>query len=315
MKFTEQREIIQKIISKYDFRDFKYDLLDEKRMRYDSYEETPEDYSQIGNTRIGGNPDLPKHMDYPSNEAGYYNLLIQLNFNELENTIKPLPSNGILYLFMGEYDPDEFFIYYYDGDQKELELKHPPKDKENLHEYLEEPFKGIKVQYNLNYFYDYFFLEELKKFNLKAYEEFQQVVGFENAQILGYSPVGSLAAYRVLNGFPHLEYTVLSESLGFGEEYNQQFKSLISSAEKNYQEEKGERKKEIEEYIHQLKNYDKNKESHFEQVRNGNTLLLLSIPTKEKCEMIWGDYHTLYLYLKREDMENRNFSNFYVSID
>lgn len=311
MKYTEQRKIIQNIISKYDFKDFKYPLLDEKKLRYDSSKRTTEDYSEIGNTRIGGNPDLPKHMDYPSNEAGYYNLLIQLNFNELDEIIEPLPSSGILYLFIGEYDPDEYFIYYYDGDQKELELKHPPKGKENLHEYLDEPFKGVKVQYHLSYFYDYFFLEELKKFNPKAYEEFQQVVGFESEQILGYSPNGCLSAYRVLNGFPKLEHTVLSDSLGFGEKYNKQFEILISRAEKRFQN--GD--EEIAEYIRQLKSYDENKESHFESVRNGNTLLLLSIPTIEKCGMIWGDYHTLYLHMRREDIKNRNFSKFHVSIE
>lgn len=314
MKYIEQRRIIQEITFKYDFQEFKYDLFDERRLRYDSYEKTPEDYLKIGNTRIGGNPDLPKHMDYPSNEFGYYNLLIQLNFNELEEIIEPLPSTGILYLFQGEEDSNDYITYYFDGDLEDLELKYPPKDKENLNSaHIDEQFKGVKVKYQLNYFYGYFFLEELKKFNLEAYEEFQQVVGFESAQILGYSPNGSLSAYRVLNGFSHLEYTVLSDSLGFGEEYNRQFEVLISEAEKLLQKDNDNDKKELLEYYNQLKSYDENKEYHFENVKNA--ILLLSIPSLEKCGMIWSDYHTLYLHLMKEDIKNLNFNNFHVSIE
>ena len=64
-----------------------------------------DDYSSIGNTRLGGDPDLPNNFGWPreqhSKQTRYLNFIAQINFAELpRNAPIELPSTGILYIFI-----------------------------------------------------------------------------------------------------------------------------------------------------------------------------------------------------------------------
>jgi hypothetical protein len=75
-KSTEEikKEIIT-LIDSLELGNYKQELLDELQFNYRLKCFDDEDYSQLGNTRLGGLPDLPKDVEYPYNDEGYYNLL------------------------------------------------------------------------------------------------------------------------------------------------------------------------------------------------------------------------------------------------
>ncbi|MCP4220271.1 MAG: DUF1963 domain-containing protein [bacterium] len=56
----------------------------------------------VGNSRFGGVPDLPSGLEWPRNTDGHLVFLAQINFTEAPGTCSDLPSNGILYVFLGD---------------------------------------------------------------------------------------------------------------------------------------------------------------------------------------------------------------------
>lgn len=105
-----------------------------------------DDYSTLGNTRFGGDPDLPPDMAWPvdptSEEPIYSNFIAQINFAELPQlTINTgLPSRGILYLFVrymeSAAEPVILDALYFDGRPDAL-ARRPSPDPESLcDEYL-----------------------------------------------------------------------------------------------------------------------------------------------------------------------------------
>ncbi|MEO1286646.1 MAG: DUF1963 domain-containing protein, partial [Chloroflexota bacterium] len=61
-------------------------------------------YQQVGNTRIGGVPDLPPTMEWAKTDNGYMSFLTQINLTELPQLPdSPLPEHGMLYFWLGNY--------------------------------------------------------------------------------------------------------------------------------------------------------------------------------------------------------------------
>ena len=106
------RSEIASLIDDLSLGNYKDKLLSELQFNYRLKCFDDEDYSQLGNTRLGGLPDLPKEIEYPYNENGYYNLLCQINFAEFENKLGKLPKKGILYIFNGHESEDDYFTFF-----------------------------------------------------------------------------------------------------------------------------------------------------------------------------------------------------------
>jgi len=111
-----------------------------------------DDYSEKGNTRFFGLPDLPPNVEYPKvdptekdNKGNYWKFIAQINFSELNGMCEYLPERGIAYFFIeSQYDElshvegDRFQkslyrhkVFYYDGDVNNLisanDLDIPPE--------------------------------------------------------------------------------------------------------------------------------------------------------------------------------------------
>ncbi|MEM9953445.1 MAG: YwqG family protein [Chloroflexota bacterium] len=85
---------------------------------------TDEDtYQQVGNTRIGGVPDLPTTIEWAKTDNGYMSFLAQINLAELPQLPdSPLPEHGMLYFFH-EYDASfsgKHHVSYSDSMKNEL---------------------------------------------------------------------------------------------------------------------------------------------------------------------------------------------------
>lgn len=104
----------------------------------------PEDASdteiKVGQSKIGGQPDLPKNQTwFKENNGKSLGFLAQINLSETRQFDKSnqLPSSGLLYFFYSAeqeawgFDPkdkDKFKVFYFNGDIKDLERTDFPSD-------------------------------------------------------------------------------------------------------------------------------------------------------------------------------------------
>ncbi|AAN50080.1 DUF1963 domain-containing protein [Leptospira interrogans] len=73
---------------------------------------------KLGQSKFGGNPDLPESLSYPKSENGYdIPFLCQLNLGEFDNEIT---SEGILYFFCQLDDTTEYGVVLFSKDTKSL---------------------------------------------------------------------------------------------------------------------------------------------------------------------------------------------------
>lgn len=112
----------------------------------------PEDFSAVGNSRIGGDPDLPATLAWPqTDESLYLNFIMQINLAELPPlTDHPLPKQGMLYFFV---ESDEVCtdvkarLIYHNGDSAGLNRVRSPDYDQLVHEYYVdlEPHKLVPL--------------------------------------------------------------------------------------------------------------------------------------------------------------------------
>jgi len=107
-----------------------------------------DDYSVLGNTRFGGDPDLPNSFPWPcdgdpkSPGSTFSNFIAQVNFSELPPLCAgpAVPKKGILYLFVrsmdGASNPVLLQALYFDGPTLKLRRTPPPDEDRLCDEYL-----------------------------------------------------------------------------------------------------------------------------------------------------------------------------------
>jgi hypothetical protein len=107
-----------------------------------------DDYSQLGNTRFGGQPDLPEGVPWPAtgepddDETVFSNFICQINLAEMPRipTAASLPASGMFYLFVRSLDsaymPVVYDAIYHAGGPEGLSLRQQPDDDRMADEYL-----------------------------------------------------------------------------------------------------------------------------------------------------------------------------------
>ncbi|WP_026054304.1 DUF1963 domain-containing protein [Leptospira weilii] len=86
----------------------------------------PVDERKLGQSKLGGTPDLPASLSYPKDENGNdIPFLCQLNLGEFDNEIA---SEGILYFFCQLDDTTEYGVVLFSKDTKSL----IPSDRQHL---------------------------------------------------------------------------------------------------------------------------------------------------------------------------------------
>ena len=108
----------------------------------------PDAYTATGNTRFGGDPDLPPAYPWPCDgdpndtDSRFSNFIAQINFAELPRLAAPagLPSQGLLYLFVRSMEsaaePVTLDALYFAGSLSSLRRVEAPAPNRLCDEYL-----------------------------------------------------------------------------------------------------------------------------------------------------------------------------------
>ncbi len=275
-----------------------------------------EDYSTLGNCRIGGTPDLPKDMDYPVKNGKYYRFIGQLNFAELPDTLEILPEKGILFLFCGDPFENESHCFYYDA-AAELENKQPPLDMECLDPYQEDDgdFVAHKIAFELSYQIGW--SDDLVDFELTEEPTDKPFDTHVGGTAFGGDTEG---LYALLKGFDMLRDTVL-----FLEEPDQetywipqkrglvaQMEDKINNPEKYNTENSTINIAAVKESLRQLLAFDENRAEHRKHFKD--VFCLFSLESRDEFNMWWSDNGFLNFFMLKEDLVKRNFGNVVVEV-
>ena len=247
--------------------------------------------SRIGLSKIGGIPDLPIDVSYPTRDNKFYKFIAQLNFEELNIDTELVKKGSFLSLFTGSIYNSDIEYFYFDQIPKDLENRAVP---EHLH-YLGDT--------------DYSAANSGKI----MYHEDINLTTDEALHILGESISYRDPVFMKLIGFPELETNVLFDySNSFQVVYFGQLsgrcnvEQLLSSQEECFQ-------------LGGL-TYDqwksrlllfKSKELHY-QAKYKDLLCLMSIPSASDIGMIWGDMGRIEFFIMKEDLIEKKFNNMIV---
>lgn len=261
-----------------------------------------EDYVQIGNSRIGGKPDLPIAMDYPVFENKFYEFILQLNLNDLE--IEGLPNNGLLSIFYGNLDKNEAIAYCF-NDNIKLELKEIPIDIE---------FAGV-ADFREHNSYKFEITEKvispresLSEYNDPQFEELDNIMHWksdflnENSFLMHSGLQDKSHIYLKANGFEKLCYGygiwINSENNKINYRGRNANRTYLNANELlNCEVTKEHWKNNLQEYLlwkEQLETFEDKKEYHLDLFKDYKCIL--SLASRSQTGMIWGDLHKLEFY-------------------
>lgn len=249
--------------------------------------ETDENDIAIGQTKIGGRPDLPTEISWvteTNNEKQEtvtkpLSFIAQINLSETSSFDEDnlLPKTGLLYFFYSaeqgvwgfDYlDKNKFKIIYWNGDQSELKRIDFPSDLQDYSCFKPcsvEIKSEISLPSNGHEVYEDFVDGEDDKF-------WEEVYNDENVnKLLGYSD-------NIQNEM-ELECELVTNGLYCGDStgYNDPKAKGLEPNAKNWR-------------------------------------LLLQIDSNEENEMMWGDSGRLYFWIKKEDLLNKTFDKSWFSL-
>jgi uncharacterized protein YwqG len=235
---------------------------------------TPVEESEIGigNSKIGGYPDLPKLVEWPKTELGKsMSFIAQLNCNDLSKYDSKglLPNEGMISFFycadqevwgFDIKDKQRFKVIFTDKNE-ELFKSAFPSDLET-----QSIFKPNQIQFNnslsLPTWDDDSIKGLIKDDDLDNYIEASS--GSEN-QIFGYA--------NAIQGTMELECQLVTNGLYCGDSTG----------------------------------YENPRRNELEKDKNDWVLLLQIDSEVEKTGMSWGDEGRLYYWIKKQDLKNKNF--------
>ncbi len=227
---------------------------------------------ELGKSKFGGVPDLPKNVEWFKEKNGKsLSFIAQLNLSEIKNLESSisLPKKGIIYFFYSseqeswgsDYNDKDKIKVYYSNDLNNLEKKQIPSDFSEFGIY-----KSCELTFSNSYSLpsgdNDFVSKELNREEKDIYDliTYPQV----NHKIFGYS--------NNIQGAMEQECELVSKGLHY-EDYRA---------------------------------FDSQKKEEFER-KEKEWKLLLQIDSDNKTEMMWGDSGRLYFWIKQKDLENLDF--------
>ncbi len=239
------------------------------------YMASPEDQIKIGESKLGGKPDLPKSLRWPSNgkTQSPLSFVAQINVTEAHpfDIDGALPSSGMLYFFYDVesfpwgFDPEDregSKVIFVSEEDLELERKEFPSSLEDHQKFLPAKLQ-FESQLNVPDYFSDLLDFELSDDDYEAYCDYLDTQ-FDRKQnkLLGHSN-------NIQNGM-EFQCELVTNGIYCG---NAQAYQNHPELEKN--------------------------------VSNWN--LLVQVDSNEDLNMMWGDSGRLYFWIKNQDLMQRKF--------
>jgi len=249
--------------------------------------------SDLGKTKLGGSPDLPKNKNWPRSK--YYNtplsFLGQINCNEIKelDELNALPKEGLLYFFFNLDSGDDGKVIF-SREVRELERAIPPHEfKEQKTTFLKrlltgKPKKRILKESEVNIY---------KEYNFPSWDSLRVALIQKEAKT-DISPINAFEEGFFENDTEESETTSNHHLLG------------------NYNG--------IQDEFHELNFIDDEVKEHdnlsLEQMQKAlKWKLLFQFDSDNNLEMSWGDWGRIYFFIHEDDLKNENFDNIKISAD
>ncbi|MDK8182382.1 YwqG family protein [Paenibacillus sp. UMB4589-SE434] len=242
-------------------------------------------------SRVGGDPDLPPHLDWPLTTDGVpMTFLLQLNLKDMaiHDESRLLPASGMLYFFVGIDEP-AYHIQHrvlYLQDEQLATAKHRLSPEETA---LEERFCGYQLDARgslepPNYAYVDDDLIENETFGYEDYEdlcfEISESQTGDVVKLFGY-PEGQ-------HGDAEIEAALMMLT---GANYNYKAKEALQKITNHFAGDEEKAKQEIQ-----------------------DTLMLLELDSDDDIGFCWWDAGVLHFFIRKEDLLAGRFDRTYCSL-
>lgn len=248
-------------------------------------------YERPCGSRIGGDPDLPPEMEWPTTRDGIpMTFLVQLNLREVavHDESSRLPTGGMLYFFVGIDEP-AYHIEHRVLFVPEPELASAMRRRSPEVTALEESFSGYQLEPRAsleppNYAYvDYEVIEN-------------DTVGYEEYEDLTFS----------LNDMQRVDAALM---FGYptGQHDDSEYEAaLMICTGKNYEYSTDKALKQL------TAHFAGDEEKAKQEIRD--TLMLLEIESDDDVGFCWWDAGVLHFFIRKEDLLAGRFDRTYCSL-
>lgn len=229
----------------------------------------------IGESKIGGLPDLPKNQIWFTSQEKPLSFLAQINFEEVKkfDIENKLPEKGIIYFFYNAEketegyllsDKDEFKVFYFDGDIDQLERTKAPNN-------LDEEFIFNEAKLG--------FKNELDLPDCR-YQELDSIFKTSEEQ----------DAYCEIQNELGYEYDAFHKLLGHSDNIQNPMEiecERIVNGEMDYND------------PNQIK-------------KSKKWILLFQLDSDEDLDFMWGDGGRIYFWIKEKDLKAKKFEKVWM---
>ena len=293
-----------------------------------------ETYQRLGNSRIGGYPDLPAGLDYPTvTEEGvlrHFVFIAQINLSELPSAVAtPYPNQGLLYFFIHNDDESmstvRHLILYSGENTSDLVTFKPPANIQYTGASYSRPFPAYAIAFESEYSVDLPHLETHQSEYLQQRDELYDVFnrvsrfGGHHYSVDGIIPADIMQEKNLLSSE---ELFFLTRGYLTGERsYEETSQVHIDYYEKKIaiSDDEGEISR-AQESIREIRDkidFEKSKEGqegYYRELLN-NWQLMLVIDSIDECNMLWWDSSSLEFYVNADDLRKGDWSNTHCIIN
>ncbi|MBI3220751.1 MAG: DUF1963 domain-containing protein [Bacteroidetes bacterium] len=232
----------------------------------------------VGQSKIGGQPDLPKNQTwFKENSGKSLSFLAQINLSETSqlDKLNQLPSSGLLYFFYSAeqeawgFDPkdkDKFKVFYFNGDVADLARTEFPSD---LPEYSR--YKTCKISFD----------SSVSIPDCESEVVFEILSDKEQDAYIKLTVDGEIT--KLLGHSDNIQGTMEEEC------------QLVTNGL----------------YCGDASGYNDPRAVALKKVAD-KWILLFQIDSIDKAGMMWGDVGRVYFWIKREDLEKKDFNKSWV---
>jgi len=246
---------------------------------------------EVGRTKLGGYPDLPKKASWVTSKFDdtYLSFLGQINLEEVKEFDEQelLPKKGMLYFFFNLDSGDDGKVVFLE-ETTELERAVPPEEfKEQRKSFWQRLFTGRAKKRILKESQ----VEVFKEYNSPSWDSLR----LERIQKITGTDVKPINAFEE-EIFEELENETISNHHLIG----------------NYKGIQGEYY-ELSVTNFKIENFKKMTLPEIEKALKWQ--LLFQIDSDKNLELSWGDWGRIYFFIHEDDLKNQNFENVRITAD